>query len=78
MFLSEQAEVNMVGFFGADVTENNCVNANYWSTGILACEFKLKAGGDNFGMLFSGGFIPVFYTVEWKLAENWAPAFNWW
>lgn len=78
VLLDEEARANLAGWIGADLTEKGCVSADHFNEGVVACEFDLPARGNKFGMLFSGGFIPVFYTVEWRLAENWVPAFNWW
>jgi len=65
VLLNQEAEVNLIGWVGADLTDKGCVKAAHLSEDVIACEFELLAGGDKFGMLFSGGFIPTFYTVEW-------------
>lgn len=65
VLLNQEAEVNLIGWIGADLTDKGCVKADHLSEDVIACEFELLAGGDKFGMLFSGGFIPTFYTQEW-------------
>ena len=36
-----------------------------------ACEFFLPHGGDNFGLLFGGGFHPVWHEHEWEYNPQW-------
>ena len=69
---------HMVGYVGADLSEKGCLVADYWGKDVYACEYVLHARGDPLGILFKGGFRPVFYTHEWTVTEKWVPAFNWW
>ena len=78
VFLDEPAYANMRGYIGAEETERGCSRVEYLGPEITQCEFELKARGSKFGMLFSGGFMPIFYEVDWKLAETYVPVFNWW
>lgn len=51
----------------------------YWAAETVACEFELKAGGDKFGILSQGGYMPIFYTTEWKTDKgNFNASYNWW
>ena len=63
---------NYIGHYGADFTENLCQRANYLNQGIVICEYELLAQGHNFGILFSGGYSPIAYTLKWiKRDDGW-------
>jgi len=72
------SEANLVGYVGAEISDKGCVLADYWGEGVFACEYKLPARGEPLGILFQGGFRPIFYTTEWTVASSWIPAFSWW
>lgn len=36
-----------------------------------ACEFFLPHGGPNFGILFEGGFHPIWHEYEWEYNPGW-------
>ena len=73
---SAQQDLNVMQY-GAELSEKQCYELSAYSDAI-ACEFVLKAGGGNFGLLFNGEFDPVFYEQEWILVQTFAPAFSWW
>jgi hypothetical protein len=39
--------------------------------GAIACEFYLPHDGENFGILFTGGFHPIWYEYEWVYNATW-------
>jgi len=65
LLIAEDEQRNLVGYNGAELSRKGCVQADTWSSGMLACEFELPASGDNFGILFKGGVAGVFYTQDW-------------
>ena len=68
----EHALEHIVGFLGADISPAGCSYTFFYEDAI-ACEFELKAGQDDLGILFTGGFNPIFYTQEWvRIGETWA------
>lgn len=79
IMLDVEAELNLVGYVGADLTAEECVLADNFGDGIIACEFELKAGGENFGILFKGGFHPIYYTLKWvnNASPSWTDPFSW-
>ena len=44
--------------------------------GIGACEFYLPHGGDNFGILFTGGFHAIWHEHEWVYNPQWSGWFG--
>ena len=72
-----EALQNLVGYTGADLSENGC-KAMKHSYQTAICQFDLKANGSNFGILFQGGYNPLFYKITWKETFTWTPAFDWW
>jgi len=62
IIFDEEAELNMLGYMGAELSAKECMKADHLAKGVIACQFELKAGGTNFGALFKGGFHPVYYT----------------
>ena len=78
VMLDEMAVNKMIGYVGADLTDKGCVRAPHYGD-VQACEFNIKARTRNFGILFAGGFSPVFYVTEWQEdALSWQPAWDWW
>ena len=75
--LNKATQDDFLGFVGADLSKKGCVDV-YWFENTIACEFVLNSRGENFGILFEGGFTPVFYTTEWVRASAWIPAYSWW
>ena len=43
-----------------------------------ACEFYLPHAGDNFGILFAGGFHSIWYEYEWVYNPTWNSWFGGW
>merc|ERR1712079_190975 len=43
VIMDEQAENNLIGWIGADLADRKCVKADYWSEGVIACDFEIKA-----------------------------------
>ena len=78
VMIDEQSEANLVGFAGANLSDKECVIAENWGAGVYACEYDLPANGQPLGILFKGGFRPIYYTTQWTLAQSWVPAFSWW
>ena len=79
VMLDAVSEANLVGFVGAELSAKECVLADYWGEGVYACEYEILARAEPLGILFKGGFRPVFYSTEWTTATAaWTPAFNWW
>ena len=79
IFLDREAEDNFVGVTGAEPTEKGCYQAIGLDDDTTICEYKLISGGSNFGMLFTGGFKPVFYALDWNLTTVWRPSLDdWW
>ena len=73
-----ESEANLVGYVGAELSTKGCVLADYWGEGVFACEYLLTSQGEPLGILFQGGYKPIFYTSEWIVADNWVSAFSWW
>lgn len=67
VILSRETDQDLVGFFGVDIDKSDCREAALFEDSI-ACEITLKKD-EKFGMLFQGGFTPVYYTTEWKTNE---------
>ena len=77
--MDAEAELNLLGYLGANLSAKECVTADYLAEGVTACQFELKAGGTNFAMLFKGGYHPIYFTEEWESNETWAaPTLGWW
>ena len=70
--------VNARGYVGADLSKRRCGRADYLGDGMNVCEFEMPAGSDNFGILFSGGFQPIYYVVDWRVSMNRSPSFDYW
>lgn len=79
LVFDERAINNLVGFVGDDngTTDNPCSN-NYFFEDVVVCKYTIKALSANFGLLFQGGFSPVFYETEWSVSDTFVPDFNWW
>lgn len=78
VILDEEAEANAVGYYGAELSNVGCQRTFYFE-GSVACEFELLANGNNFALIFTGGFTPVTYLENWEKSETAVvPAFNWW
>ena len=45
---------------------------------VEACEFVLPHGGKNFGILFKGGFHPIWHEYEWAYNPAWESWFGGW
>lgn len=75
--LDSSAIANFVGYTGARLSEKSCSDVDMFA-GTVACEFELPPFSANLGILFKGGFNPVFYTTEWVGEETWVNSFNWW
>jgi len=71
VMLDEETQANNEGYVGADLTAKGCVIAEYMGEGIYACEYQLIAGGTPLGILFQGGFQPIYYTTQWTKTANW-------
>ena len=65
------------GIIGADYSENGCMDTFYFAD-TVACEFKLEAYGAGLGILFAGGFNPIFYTEEWVASKTTVSVLSWW
>ena len=54
-----------LAYAGADLSERRgCYETMQEDVG--ACEFYMPHGGDNFGVLFSGGFHAIWHEHEWE------------
>jgi len=74
---STQAMTRLAGYYGASMTQNGCSKAANFGDS-YACEFELKTR-TNFGLLFSGGFTPIFYLTEWHAKEQtWINTIKFW
>ena len=73
-----EVDENLLGFTGAELSNKGCTKATYWGEGVFACEYILKARALPLGILFKNGFNPIFYTTEWRVTENFVPAYSWW
>ena len=76
--LNTGIEKNLVGYLGAELSDQGCISVEYLAESVITCQYLLKARGNNFGILFQGGFTPIFYTVEWVRSAAYVPSFSWW
>lgn len=58
----ETAKDNFLGYVGAKLSKKSCFKTGIFDD-VVACEFELVPDGDNLGILFKGGFTPVFYAT---------------
>ena len=66
-----------LSYIGAEPSERRgCYDT--WQEDIGACEFYLPHGGNNFGILFGGGFQPVWHEHEWEYSPQWNSWFGGW
>lgn len=72
--LDRTAQANFIGYVGARLSEKSCVDFDLFE-GTMACEFELPPYNANFGVLFKGGFNPVFFSFEWVVEDSWKNMF---
>ena len=58
-------------FTGAETSLRRGCYDIYQLEKIGACEFYLPHGGDNFAVLFEGGYHSVWYEYEWDYNPEW-------
>lgn len=76
--LDRATKENFVGYVGASLSKASCQDVDIFEE-TIACEFEIPAYNANFGILFKGGFNPVFYYTDWvKNDSSWINTFNWW
>jgi len=54
-----------IAYHGAAPSERRGCYETVWFDDVDACEFYIPHNGENFGVLFQGGFHPVWYEYEW-------------
>jgi hypothetical protein len=69
---------NALAYTGAEPSERRGCYETVWFEDVGACEFYLPHGGDNFGMLFAGGFHAVWHEYEWEYNPGWESWFGDW
>jgi len=67
-----------LSYTGAEPSWRRGCYETMWFDDVDACEFYLPHGGDNFGILFTGGFHAVWYEYEWEYAPTWDSWFGDW
>lgn len=67
-----------IHYTGAEPSVRRGCYESEWFDEVGACEFYLPHGGDNFGMLFAGGFHAVWYEYEWEYNPEWNSWFGGW
>lgn len=77
LVFSEESIAKVVGFHGAELSSKGC-SASTAFNGAFTCEFELDIARQGFGLLFMGGFTPVFHLTEWQQETDWEDTFNWW
>ena len=67
-----------VAYFGAEKSERRGCYWTWWQNRVdaMACEFVLPHGGDNFGILFAGGFHGIWHEYEWEYNPGWESWFG--
>ena len=79
--IEKKAQANLITYVGAELSDEGCSESAQFDN-LIICQFQLLAGGDNFAMLFKGGFTPIFYTLAWEETEvgfdDFDFNFNWW
>ena len=73
--MSYDTTLHYIGHTGADLSSRyGCYETTSVELSIevaYACEFYLPAGGENFAILFHGGW-PIYYEYEWvSLSPGW-------
>lgn len=76
LILSQEADFNMVGYIGVDEDDVTCRDTTFFDN-TVSCEFRIDFE-DKFGVLFTGGFMPVFYTTEFVKTKEPETAYSWW
>lgn len=67
---SEAADYS-IWWTGAEPSYRRGCYETYWFDEVYACEFYIPHGGDNFSLLFSGGFHAIWYEYEWEYNSSW-------
>ena len=66
----EDTSKHAIMYTGAEPSNRRgCYDTFYEDVG--ACEFYMPHGGDNFGILLSGGFHPIWHETEWEYNPQW-------
>ena len=65
-------------YTGAEPSLRRGCYQTIWFDTAYACEFYLPHSGENFGLLFYGGFHPIWYEFEWEYAPAWESVFGQW
>ena len=74
--LTKETDQNNIGYYGAELDGDTCRETLYFK-GAISCVFTVKSDS-KFGMLFKGGFSPVYYTTEWVRDADYESALSWW
>lgn len=67
-----------IHYTGAEPSLRRGCYDTVWFDDVGACEFYLPHGGDNFAILFGGGFHAIWYEYEWEYAPAWDSWFGGW
>ena len=67
-----------VSYSGAELSDRKGCYETAQFEDVFACEFLLPHGGDNFGILFAGGFHAVWHELEWDYNPGWNSFFGGW
>jgi len=60
-----QTSDSSLTYSGAEVSYRRGCYETYMFEDVDACEFYLPHGGENFGILFRGGFHAIWHEFEW-------------
>ena len=69
--VDETTSNNALAYVGAEPSYRRGCYETYWFDDVSACEFHLPHGGDNFGILFGGGFHAIWHEHEWEYNPEW-------
>ena len=76
--VDKQTSENALTYAGADPSYGHGCYETSISEDAIFCEFYLPHGGDNFGILFQGGFHPIWYEFEWVHNPEYKSLFGDW
>lgn len=76
--VEEETSDLALAYTGAEPSTRRGCYETYWFEGVYACEFYLPHGGDNFGLLFAGGFHAIWHEYEWEYNSGWESWFGDW
>ena len=63
---------NILSVAGASLSERRGCYQTTWTIEMDACEFHLTSDQEDLGVLFKGGYHPIYFEHEWQLRPQWS------